>query len=203
MGKAQIIRRIHSAAIKYKNYFVGNTYMFVYQNQYIEVMFKKSSFLHLTGVSTNISAENFFEHALIRNGLRPQEVLFGQDHPYDLADKKTQYLTDLYKITITDVVIATDIQTMTFKYSIGITNLEFIICLGDDTDLEGRLKSKCKVPYSFRVEEIENNKFNKLYDVTHIFKKKTGEKKYNVLTYGNIEDVKLLPMEIQQKIELD
>lgn len=203
MGKAQIIRRIHSAAIKYKNYFVGNTYMFVYQNQYIEVMFKKSSFLHLTGVSTNISAENFFEHALIRNGLRPQEVLFGQDHPYDLADKKTQYLTDLYKITITDVVIATDIRTMTFKYSIGITNLEFIICLGDDTDFEGKLKSKCKVPYSFRVEEIENNKFNKLYDVTHIFKKKTGEKKYNVLTYGNIEDVKLLPMEIQQKIELN
>lgn len=203
MGKAQIIRRIHSAAIKYKNYFVGNTYMFVYHNQYIEVMFKKSSFLHLTGVSTNISAENFFEHALIRNGLRPQEVLFGQDHPYDLADKKTQYLTDLYKITLTDVVIATDIQTMTFKYSIGITNLEFIICLGDDTDFEGKLKSKCKVPYSFRVEEIENNKFNKLYDVTHIFKKKTGENKYNVLTYGDIEDVKLLPMEIQQKIELN
>lgn len=203
MGKAQIIRRIHSAAIQYKNYFVGNTYMFVYQNQYIEVMFKKSSFLHLTGVNTNISAENFFDHALIRNGLRPQEVLFGQNHPYDLADKKTQYLIDLYKITLTDVIIATDIQTMTFKYSIGITNLEFIVCLGDDTDSKGNLKSKCKVPYSFRVEEIENNKFNKLYYVTHIFKKKTGEKKYNVLTYGNIEDVKLLPMEIQHKIELN
>lgn len=96
--------------------------------------------------------------------------------------------------TLTDVVIATDIQTMTFKYSIGITNLEFIICLGEDTDFEGKLKSKCKVPYSFRVEEIENNKFNQLYDVTHIFKKKTWEKKYNVLTYGDIEDVKLLPM---------
>ncbi len=46
MGKAQIIR-------KYKDYFVGNTYMFVYEKQYIEVMFKKSSFLHLTGVEVN------------------------------------------------------------------------------------------------------------------------------------------------------
>lgn len=88
MGKAQIIRRIHNVAKKYKEYFVGNTYMFVYENKCIEVMFKKSSFLHLTGVDTNLNAENFYEHALIRNGLRPQEVLFGADNPYDLADKK-------------------------------------------------------------------------------------------------------------------
>lgn len=32
----------------------------------------------------------------------------------------------------------------------------------------GKQKSKCKVPYSFRVEEIENNKFNGLYDVIYI-----------------------------------
>ena len=71
MGKAQIIRRIHKAAEKYKEYFVGNTYMFVYEDRYIEVMFKKSSFLHLTGVGTNLSAENFYNHALMRNVLRP------------------------------------------------------------------------------------------------------------------------------------
>ena len=116
MGKAQIIRRIHNAAKKYKEYFVGNTYMFVYENQYIEVMFKKSLFLHLTGVATNLNAENFYDHALIRNRLRPQEVLFDNDNPYDLADRKTQHLADLYKITLTDVVIATDIVTMTFTY---------------------------------------------------------------------------------------
>lgn len=88
MGKAQIIRRIHEAVKKYKKYFVGKTYLFVYDKNYIEVIFKKSSFLHLTGVATNLSAENFYEHALIKNGLRPQEVLFGIDNPYDLADKK-------------------------------------------------------------------------------------------------------------------
>ena len=135
MGKAQIIRRIHNSAKKYKQYFVGNTYMFVYENEFIEVIFKKSSFLHLTGVGTKLSAENFYNHALTRNGLRPQEVLFDFNHPYDLADKKTQYLSELYKITLTDVVVAKDIVTMTFTYGIGITNLEFVICLGDDKDL--------------------------------------------------------------------
>lgn len=202
MGKSHIIRRIHRAAEKYKEYFVGNTYLFVYEDKCIEVMFKKSSFLHLTGVGTNLSVENFYNHALMQNGLRPQEVLFGSDNPYDLADKKTQHLADLYKITLTDVVIATDIDTMTFKYSIGITNLEFVICLGDDTDFAGNIKSNCKVPYSFRVEEIENSKFNDLHEVTHILKKKTGERKYNILTFGKKETVKTLPAEIQEKIEL-
>lgn len=63
----------------------------------------------------------------------------------------------------------------------------------------GKLKSKCIVSYSFRVEEIENNKFNGLYDVIYIFKKKQG---IGNRIYGNVEDVKLLSAEIQQKIEL-
>ena len=202
MGKAQIIRRIHNSAKKYKQYFVGNTYMFVYENEFIEVIFKKSSFLHLTGVGTKLSAENFYNHALTRNGLRPQEVLFDFNHPYDLADKNTQYLSELYKITLTDVVVAKDIVTMTFTYGIGITNLEFVICLGDDKDLAGNIISNCKVPYSFRVEEIANSKFGNLCEVTHIFKKKTGAKKYNELTFGIQKEIEKLPIEIQSKIEI-
>lgn len=70
MGKAQIIRRIHNAAKKYKDYFVGNTYMFVYEQQHVEVIFKKSSFLHLTGVNTNLTAENFYTHALVKKRIK-------------------------------------------------------------------------------------------------------------------------------------
>lgn len=202
MGKAQIIKKIHNAAIAYKNYFIGNTYMFVFEGQYIEVMFKKSSFLHLTGVDTKLNAENFFEHAVLNRGLRPQEVMFGPNNPYDLAEKKTEYLSDLYKITITDVVIATDITTMTFTYGIGITNLEFTVCLGDDVDSAGNLKSNCKVPYSFRVEELDNNKFKTLYEANYVFKKRTGTKEYNEITYGDTTELKNLPEEIISKITL-
>lgn len=203
MGKSQIIRRIHNAAKQYKNYFVGNTYMFIYENQYVEVMFKKSSFLHLTGVDTKLSAEDFYKHALKKNGLRPVEISFNTDHPYVLAEKKTQYLADLYKITLTDVVIATDVVTMTFTYSIGITNLEFVICLGDDTDSAGNVLYGYKIPYSFRIEEIQNSKFNDLHEVTHVLKKETGSKKYNVLTFGKKETIQDLPEVIQEKIELN
>ena len=202
MGKSQIIGRIHNAAKQYKNYFVGNTYMFVYENQYVEVMFKKTSFLHLTGVDTKLSAEDFYKHALKKKGLRPMEISFNKEHPYDLAEKKTEYLADLYKITLTDVMIATDVATMTFTYSIGITNLEFVICLGDDTDSVGNVIGSHKIPYSFRIEEIKNSKFNALFEVTHILKKSTFSKKYNILTFGDKEKIKELPQIIQEKIEL-
>ena len=175
--------------------------MFVYENKCVEVMFKKSSFMHLTGVASNLNAEDFYKHAIIRNGLRPNEIYFNSGHPYDLADRKTQCLADLYKITIEDVLVSTDVITMTFAYTIGLTNLKFVICLGNDTDSAGNIRSDCMIPYSFRIEEIENSKFNNLYEVTHILKKKTGERKYSTLTFGKKETIKYLPIEIQKKID--
>lgn len=203
MGKAQIIRRIHHAAVNYRTHFVGYTYMFIYEKHYVEVMFKKSSFMHLTGVASKLKPVDFYKHALAKSGLRPSEISFNSEHPFDLADKKTQCLSDLHEITHDNVVVATDIVTMTFTYAIGITNLKFVICLGNDTDDAGNLKSNCMIPYSFRIEEIESSKFDRLYEVTHIFKKNTGERKYNELMFGNVEQVKDLPPEIQEKIELN
>lgn len=60
MGKSQIIKRIHNAAKNYKQHFVGNTFMFVYEGRYVEVIFKKNCFLHLTGVNTNLRADDFY-----------------------------------------------------------------------------------------------------------------------------------------------
>ena len=65
----------------------------------------------------------------------------------------------LYKITVADAVIATDIVTVTFTYNLGIANHEFIVCLGDDLDDAGNLISPYKVPYPFRVENIDDKKY--------------------------------------------
>lgn len=78
IGKSQIIKRIHKAAISYKQYFLGYTYMFVYDNQFVEVRFKKSSFLHLTGVDTKLSAEDFFAHAVKKINCDHQKFYFLQ-----------------------------------------------------------------------------------------------------------------------------
>ena len=201
MGKSQIIRRIHRSALKYKEIFVGNTYMFVFNNDYVEVMFKKSSFMHLTGVASCLKADDFYNHALTERGLRPGEIFFNEDHPYDLADKKTSILIGLGDITIKDSSVVMDIETKTFSYKLGVANLEFTVCLGDDKNSQGEIHGK--VPYSFRVEGIENSKSDKIYSVSHVLKKKTGEKKYHILTYGDIGNLKYLKDEIQEKLELD
>lgn len=201
MGKSQIINRIHHAAQNYKRHFIGNTYMFVFDNKCFEVQFKKSSFLHLTGVGTKLSADDFYKHALSPKGLKPNEIVFDSNHPYDLADKKTAILDQLHRITSTDILIAENILTSTFTYKLGLTDLEFVVCLGNNTDKQGNVISNYFIPYSFRVEEIKNNKFSDLYEVTHIMKKQTGMKKYNTLTFGDVNTIKDFPNDILNKIE--
>ena len=75
--------------------------------------------------------------------------------------------------------------------------------MGSNTDHNGNVLNSCMVPYSFRVEEIDNSKFDNLYEVTHILKKNTGQKKYNILTFGNKDTLSELPLEIQEKIGLE
>ena len=53
------------------------------------------------------------------------------------------------------------------------------------------------------MEEIDNSRFNNLYEVTHILRKSTGQKKYSVLTFGNKDTLMNLPLEIQEKIEFE
>lgn len=201
MGKSLIINRIHNAAHSYKKHFVGSTYMFVFDNQYCEVQFKKSSFLHLTGVGTKLNADDFYKHALSPKGLKPNEIFFDRIHPYDLADKKTAILDILYRITSTDILIAKNISTATFTYKIGLTDLEFVVCLGNNTDRQGNVIDHYFIPYSFRVEEIKNEKFGELCAVTHVLKKQTGMKKYNILTFGDGNTLKELSKDILDKIE--
>ena len=123
MGKSSILKKIHNAAKNYQRYLAGKTFMYVYEGKSIEVVFKNSSFLHLTGVNTKLKAKEFYKHAKTKNGLKVQEFFFDKDHPYDLAEKKTDHLEDLYRITNMEVLITEDVVTFTANYKIGITDL--------------------------------------------------------------------------------
>ena len=87
MGKSAILKKIHNAAKNYQRYLAGKTFMYVYEGKSIEVVFKNSSFLHLTGVNTKLRAKEFYKHAKTKNGLKVQEFFFDKNHPYDLDRK--------------------------------------------------------------------------------------------------------------------
>ncbi len=205
ISKNQLVNRIRRAATKYKNYLVGKTFLFVYENGYIEVMFTTKAFFHLTGVNSKLSAVDFYKHAVKENGLRASEIFFDADHPFDFANLKTQCLKDLYKITVQDVLIADGVITATANYKLAVTDLKITLCLGKDTDINGNIISSRWVPYSFRVEEIDNNKLNDLYEVKFVFCKNTNSPqnvKYNEMTFGQKENLIKLPDEIKNMIDI-
>ena len=74
-----------------------------------------------------------------------------------------------------EVLITEDVVTFTANYKIGITDLQFILLCGENRDKHGKLIDDCLVPYSFRIEEIGNEKFGELYEVDFIFCKQTNE----------------------------
>lgn len=205
ISKNQLVNRIRRAATKYKNYLVGKTFLFVYENGYIEVMFTTRAFFHLTGVNSKLSAVDFYKHAVKENGLRASEIFFDSDHPFDFANLKTQCLKDLYKITVQDALIADGVVTATANYELAVTDLKITLCLGKDTDINGNIISSRWVPYSFRVEEIDNNKLKDLYEVKFVFCKKNNlprNVKYNEITFGKKEDLTKLSDEIKGMIDI-
>lgn len=206
ISKNQLVNRIRRAARNYKDHLVGKTFLFVYENGYIEVMFTTKAFFHLTGVNSNLSAIDFYKHATMRNGLRASEIFLDSSHPFDFADLKTQCLKDLYKITIQDVLIADGVVTATANYELAVTDLKITLCLGMDTDINGNVINGRWVPYSFRVEEIDNDMLSNLYEVQFVFYKDTNSPqsvKYKEMTFGKKEDLDKLPDEVKSMIDIE
>ena len=61
----------------------------------------------------------------------------------------------------------------------------------------------CFVPYSFRIEEIGNEKFGELYEVDFIFGKQTNAAKYEIISYKGDKEIDIIPEEIRLKISDD
>ncbi|MEG1992091.1 MAG: hypothetical protein RR056_01795 [Acetivibrio sp.] len=112
-----------------------------------------------------------------------------------------QYLHRLYELTIDDIFIADDIVTMTATYAFGLTNLNFVLCCGKNTDKSGNIIDDCFVPYSFRIEKIANGMFGELHEVKYIFSKLTSQRKYSKITFGEKENLKFLKEELKVKLD--
>lgn len=67
----------------------------------------------------------------------------------------------------------------------------------------GNVISNCYVPYSFRIEEIDNGKFTDLYDVDYIFSKPTTQNKYTEITYGDTDTLNQICDEILIKLDIN
>lgn len=182
-NKIKIIQEIKQIAQLYKTHMVGRTFLYIYDNKAIEVVYRKKDFLHLTGVETVLSANDFYNEA-VRGTITHNQIFFSRRHPYDLCKKKISKLSNLPAIINSDLLILENLSTETFKFKFALTELTFTICLSSDRNNDGELMSDYYIARSLRVEDSFNRGEN-AFEVDFILSKENNEKLYNKIMYSD------------------
>lgn len=175
-----IIKIIHQAAQTYKDNLVGKDFLYVFDNRFIEAKFRADNFMHFTGVDSNLPARRFYQNAL-NNKLSPSQIFFSQKHPFNLAQKKWNYICNIPNVLTAECFMLEKITTQTASYEFGTTNLDCTICLNKEL-VNGVAKGKHYIAMTLRDEDCFNRSQNQ-FIVTHIFSKPNNQGKYDTLQY--------------------
>lgn len=195
--KNAIRQEIIDSAGVYSQNLAGNTFLYVYGNEYFEVSFPVDHFLHLTGVETKLSAKDFYKNAK-KAKLTNSQFYFDAKHPYANAKKKLPCLKRLPELTNDMVCILKDMQTVTIIYKLSITNLEFTLGLTENTDSKGNKLNGLFLPMSLRVEDSSVEKSNDGEVVDYIFSKEACMAKYDTLLFE--DEHKTIPESVRHLI---
>jgi hypothetical protein len=196
--KNAIRQDIIDSARVYSQNLAGKAFLYVYGDEYFEVLFPTDHFLHLTGVETILSAKDFYKNAK-RAKLTNNQFYFDARHPYANAKKKLPCLKRLPELTNDMVCILKDMQTVTIVYKLSVTNLEFTLGLTENMDDKGKKINDFFLPMSLRVEDSSVEKSNDGEIVDFVFSRDASVNKYDSLI---VEDKnKKIPESIRHLIE--
>ncbi|MBO5019290.1 MAG: hypothetical protein J6D52_01360 [Clostridia bacterium] len=170
---------IISAAKEYKKSFAGKSFIYVYGENCFEVEFQTKQFKHLTGVKSNVSADDFYKYAN-KEILTNNQFGFDSRYPFDTAKKKLKCFPSLSQLTTDTVCVVKDFKTLTITYKIGITNLNFTLGLIEKED-----NSNIFIPQTLRINDkaIENSLDAEFVDF--IFVKDGAANKYTDISYAD------------------
>ena len=195
--KEYIRKQIIAASYEYRDNLAGKVFLYVSGNEYFEVVFQTDRFMHLTGVNSNLSAQDFYEKAkdsLLTTG----QIDFDSKHSYHGAKKKLPCLLLLPSLTNSLVCVVKNLKTLTLTYKIGVTNLDFTIGLTENVDFKGNKINDWFLPRTLRVKDksIENSSSSEFVDF--IFSKDASMDKYDTMTYADKN--KKLPLSVKHLI---
>lgn len=192
--REKIVSAICVAAKQYKQNLVGKKFLFVFEQRCIEIVFKKDSFKHLTGVSTYLSAKQFYKKAL-DGTLRKEQIWFDEQHPFYLCVRKINHISDIFQITVNECFLLENINTKTVTYQFGATNLKFTLCMTSQEN-----------SFDFIIQSLRDEdcfeKASNVYEVISILSKQNDKKLYDKITYlDNRYALNNLPETIKEKID--
>lgn len=204
MGKQQdrenIVQEIKAAADLYRKHLVGKRFLYVFEDRYIEVLYKVANFRHLTGVATNLSAKKFYSYAA-KKMLQASQIFFTPQHPFSLCKRKIKHIGQIATLAGSEGFMLEEIVTDTRTYKFGTTDLNFTLCLNKEYGDNGQQKGDCFVVESLRDEDCFS-KSRTAYTVTHIFSTPNDAKKYiNLLFLDENATIDDLPDEIKNMLD--
>lgn len=175
----QIIRKITSSAIAYKESILNQNLLFIFGNtncpDYFEAVFYDANFRHLTGVSirdNKFSNSQFFERCT-RGALNPSDIVIPNDGTVEL---KLTVLPHIIQIEKTAKMIGDYNNSKALLYTEKLAGGVFG-CIGFNEDG----KSKYFVPNTVLREDIRDVTLKPQSRVLAVYKKPIGEKRYSTL----------------------
>ena len=186
-----ILQKIKDAALEYKTNYVSKSFLYIFESGYIEVLFKKESFSHLTGVcrTMGMTAKDFFQKASDKK-LSIKHFCFDTTHPADLCFQKLFFLNDLQSLVKTEVSILQNIKTDSVEYSLGIGETHYTLCLIE--------KNGYYIPRSLYCADC-TSKSDNVFKVYAILSKDINSKLYGTVNFHNGTKL-ILSDEIKNKI---
>jgi hypothetical protein len=198
--KKVFAREICEAAKLYKENLVGKKFIYVFDQRYIEVLFKRKNFKHLTGIECNLSAEDFYKNAL-KNHLSPSQIFFTKEHPYELCKRKMKHLRDISSLATGESLMLEEFITQSKSYQFGTTDLNFSLCMDYEYDMHGNVIGDCLIAWSLR-DGDEVSKAKHAYVVTHILSKDNTAAKYtDVVFLDKGESIASLPEAVRAMVD--
>ena len=193
--KDHIRKQIIDASCVYRDNLAGKVFLYVTGEEYFEVVFQTDRFMHLTGVNSKLTAQEFYDKAT-DSELTTGQIYFDKEHPYHGAKKKLPCLLLLPVLTNSLVCVVKDMKTLTLTYKLGVTNLDFTIGLTENVDFEGIKINDWFLPRTLRVKDkaIENSSGAEFVDF--IFSKDASMDKYDTMAFS--EDGKKIPETIKE-----
>ena len=193
--KDHIRKQIIDASCVYRDNLAGKVFLYVTGEEYFEVVFQTDRFMHLTGVNSKLTAQEFYDKAT-DSELTTGQIYFDKEHPYHGAKKKLPCLLLLPVLTNSLVCVVKDMRTLTLTYKLGVTNLDFTIGLTENVDFQGNKINDWFLPRTLRVKDkaIENSSGAEFVDF--IFAKDASMDRYDTMAFS--EGGKMIPETIKK-----
>lgn len=195
--KKDIIKILHQSAKKYQENLLNKKIIFIFKNKdnldYIEILFKDSNFMHLTGIKYKKGANQFFIDC-IQSKIKSNDI-----------EIKNEIFTFL-KLQILENAMSINKSAKRIGiYNNGKTNIkiEKVIgnthyCLGFSNLNNNRNEIKYYYPKTLFQDNLKNNVLEE-YKIVAILSKNKNDKLYNEITYLSrsatlevLEDKKIL-----------